>query len=167
MTILIEKFLTTLYTLLFLCLLAKDLIKFDHFKSFFQIVVFGYDCMSLGEITHEVMHILGFSHEHTRPDRDRYVTILWDNIKPGMITFTDFQSWYLHPLLQRTSTNCFDHINNKYTLSFLWCISQDTENISSRAKMIPCTIFHTITPVSSITHLELSQEMVKLQFFLT
>ncbi|XP_038216209.1 uncharacterized protein LOC119835454 [Zerene cesonia] len=48
-----------------------------------QMVVFGYDCMSLGEIVHEVMHILGFSHEHTRPDRDRYITILWDNIKPG------------------------------------------------------------------------------------
>ncbi|CAG4932375.1 unnamed protein product [Colias eurytheme] len=48
-----------------------------------QMVVFGYDCMSLGEIVHEVMHILGFSHEHTRPDRDRYLTIKWDNIKPG------------------------------------------------------------------------------------
>ncbi|CAH2052373.1 unnamed protein product, partial [Iphiclides podalirius] len=48
-----------------------------------QMVVFGYECLSLGEIVHEVMHILGFSHEHTRPDRDQYVTIIWDNIKPG------------------------------------------------------------------------------------
>ncbi|XP_068623553.1 uncharacterized protein [Battus philenor] len=48
-----------------------------------QMVVFGYDCMSLGEIVHEVMHILGYSHEHTRPDRDQYITVMWDNIKPG------------------------------------------------------------------------------------
>ncbi|XP_050353324.1 uncharacterized protein LOC126775428 [Nymphalis io] len=48
-----------------------------------QMVVFGYDCLSQGEIAHEVMHVLGFSHEHTRPDRDRYITILYENIKPG------------------------------------------------------------------------------------
>ncbi|XP_059048894.1 uncharacterized protein LOC131844117 [Achroia grisella] len=48
-----------------------------------QMVVFGYDCLSIGEIVHEIMHVLGFSHEHTRPDRDQHVTILWDNIKPG------------------------------------------------------------------------------------
>ncbi|XP_028169019.1 uncharacterized protein LOC114359000 [Ostrinia furnacalis] len=48
-----------------------------------QMVVFGYDCLSLGEIVHEVMHILGFSHEHTRPDRDQHITILWNNIKSG------------------------------------------------------------------------------------
>lgn len=45
--------------------------------------------MAFGEITHEVMHILGFSHEHTRPDRDRYVTVLWDNIKPGNYYFKE------------------------------------------------------------------------------
>ncbi|XP_023946044.2 uncharacterized protein LOC112051570, partial [Bicyclus anynana] len=48
-----------------------------------QMVVLGYDCLSQGEIAHEIMHVLGFSHEHTRSDRDRYITILWDNIKPG------------------------------------------------------------------------------------
>ncbi|CAH0713679.1 unnamed protein product, partial [Brenthis ino] len=48
-----------------------------------QMMVLGYDCLSQGEIVHEVMHVLGFSHEHTRPDRDRYVTIMWNNIKSG------------------------------------------------------------------------------------
>ncbi|KAJ0173194.1 hypothetical protein K1T71_011370 [Dendrolimus kikuchii] len=48
-----------------------------------QMIVFGYDCMSLGDIVHEVMHVLGFSHEHTRSDRDQHISILWDNIKPG------------------------------------------------------------------------------------
>lgn len=36
-----------------------------------------------GTIQHEMMHILGFAHEHTRPDRDDHVTIIWDNIDKG------------------------------------------------------------------------------------
>lgn len=62
--------------------------------SYSQLIVFGYDCMSLGDIVHEIMHVLGFPHEHMRPDRDQYITILWDNIKPGEETFTSFYYSY-------------------------------------------------------------------------
>jgi hypothetical protein len=32
---------------------------------------------------HELMHRVGFHHEHTRPDRDTYIDVLWDKISDG------------------------------------------------------------------------------------
>ncbi|ETN59684.1 zinc metalloproteinase nas-14 [Anopheles darlingi] len=40
-------------------------------------------CLELsGAIQHELLHVLGLFHEHTRPDRDEYVEVFWDNIEP-------------------------------------------------------------------------------------
>ncbi|XP_061602943.1 astacin-like metalloendopeptidase [Cololabis saira] len=38
---------------------------------------------SVGNLCHELMHAIGLYHEHTRQDRDGYVTVIWDTIKPG------------------------------------------------------------------------------------
>ncbi len=46
-----------------------------------QAIYIGECSHLLGHIKHEMMHTLGFYHEHSRSDRDRYVEILWDNIK--------------------------------------------------------------------------------------
>lgn len=39
-------------------------------------------CMEKGIIMHELLHALGYIHMHNRPDRDKYVSILWKNIDP-------------------------------------------------------------------------------------
>ncbi|XP_026091545.1 low choriolytic enzyme-like, partial [Carassius auratus] len=38
------------------------------------------DCVYHGLVQHELLHALGFYHEHHRSDHDQYVRINWDNI---------------------------------------------------------------------------------------
>ncbi|XP_053281667.1 high choriolytic enzyme 2 [Pleuronectes platessa] len=40
-------------------------------------------CVYHSIVQHEILHALGFHHEHKRSDRDRYVRINWANIKPS------------------------------------------------------------------------------------
>ncbi|XP_069830367.1 astacin-like metalloendopeptidase [Dendropsophus ebraccatus] len=40
-------------------------------------------CITYSLIQHELMHNLGFYHEHTRNDRDDYIDIMWDHIASG------------------------------------------------------------------------------------
>lgn len=41
----------------------------------------GNGCNHKGTILHEIMHALGFWHEQSRPDRNLYVEVLWENIE--------------------------------------------------------------------------------------
>nr|QNH72428.1 toxin candidate TRINITY_DN38778_c2_g3_i1 [Pachycerianthus maua] len=48
-----------------------------------QPVNLGYGCQTVGHGIHEVLHAVGFYHEQSRPDRDDFVKIYWENIQEG------------------------------------------------------------------------------------
>ncbi len=45
-----------------------------------QDILLDKDCWNVNTVVHELLHTVGFGHEHQRPDRERYVTILWEKI---------------------------------------------------------------------------------------
>jgi hypothetical protein len=51
-------------------------------------------CTTKRTIYHELMHCIGFSHEHSRPDRDNYVIINNDNIIDSMKYNFDIDSGF-------------------------------------------------------------------------
>lgn len=57
-----------------------------------QIVNLGKLCARLGTVEHEMLHVLGVIHEHSRPDRDQYIKVNYDNIKS-----TNFHDFVKYP----------------------------------------------------------------------
>lgn len=62
-----------------------------------QAISIGKNCDKFGIVVHELGHVVGFWHEHTRPDRDNHVNIIRENIMSGEYDqFKDFSvrdSW--------------------------------------------------------------------------
>lgn len=62
-----------------------EFIGYQPTKSRQQVTLAADDCFDApGKILHELLHVVGFFHTHTRYDRDDFVTIYWNTIIPMM-----------------------------------------------------------------------------------
>ncbi|KAK3741423.1 hypothetical protein QZH41_003972 [Actinostola sp. cb2023] len=50
-----------------------------------QEISLGDSCKLQPIVLHELMHALGFLHEHQRPDREKHVVVYWENIVSGRL----------------------------------------------------------------------------------
>ena len=48
----------------------------------YQSINLGLGCVNKNTMQHEMLHALSFNHEHERPDRDKCIDILYENIQP-------------------------------------------------------------------------------------
>lgn len=49
-----------------------------------QVIKLSFLCAKYTEVViHEIGHVVGFWHEQSRPDRDDFITVLWENIQTG------------------------------------------------------------------------------------
>ncbi|XP_059497148.1 meprin A subunit beta-like [Stegostoma tigrinum] len=62
-----------------------------------QVMSLNHQCLKKGKgvVEHEIMHALGFWHEHARSDRGKYIKIEWKNVWPG----------YEHNFLKQNTNN--------------------------------------------------------------
>uniref|UniRef100_A0A1I7ZE19 Metalloendopeptidase n=1 Tax=Steinernema glaseri TaxID=37863 RepID=A0A1I7ZE19_9BILA len=62
-------------------------------KVGFQDIIIGSECAEDYVVAHEIAHALGFWHTHQRPDREKFITINWNNVlEEATASFIPFRS---------------------------------------------------------------------------
>jgi bone morphogenetic protein 1 len=72
-----------------------------------QAISIGKNCDKFGIVVHELGHVVGFWHEHTRPDRDDYIKVVYENIQENQ----DYN-------FQKMPPNEIDSLQEPYDLDF-------------------------------------------------
>lgn len=80
--------------IIYFCNLYFNDKKFYNFYSCFSTIgrikdaksqiIYDDSCLNYSNALHELMHTIGLSHEHQRPDFDKYITINQSNIRRSM-----------------------------------------------------------------------------------
>ncbi|XP_057310073.1 astacin-like metalloprotease toxin 2 [Hydractinia symbiolongicarpus] len=79
--------------------------RHSYFKNKGQPLSLQGRCFTYSSTIHEILHALGVFHEHVRPDRDKYLKILWENIRPECMLLASVHNFKKRPKqLARTTT---------------------------------------------------------------
>ncbi|CAF2601735.1 unnamed protein product [Rotaria sp. Silwood2] len=115
-------------------------------------------CMTTEIIQHELLHILDFNHEQSRPDRDSYISIQWPNIQSDLknnSVLSTLQTSYGHESVMLYDPYSF----NKNGLQTIISTQNSSALIGQRIKMSPIHILelkrcYDCLPKSSSTNLQ-------------
>ncbi|CDW52714.1 zinc metalloproteinase nas 4 [Trichuris trichiura] len=69
-------------------------------------------CLQVGMILHQLMHVIGFHHENERPDRDFFVTVYWNNIRPEKRHLFRTRSWREFPVTTPYDYESITHLGS-------------------------------------------------------
>ncbi|KHJ40902.1 hypothetical protein D918_09012 [Trichuris suis] len=69
-------------------------------------------CLQVGMILHQLMHVIGFYHENERPDRDFFVTVYWNNIRPEKRHLFKTRSWREFPVTTPYDYESITHLGS-------------------------------------------------------
>jgi len=90
-----------------------------------QLVLLTEDCVEQrGTILHELGHVIGFFHEHNRPDRDNFIEIQWENVRED-----------LHDQFDKIPTTDVDSLGVPYDFGSIMHYSLDAFSKNGNATM--------------------------------